>query len=290
VAQRVGADAARDVIPAAGVSSATPMIRSSFRIAPGVGPFLESRLWDAGVRRWEDFPAAPAVALSRAVDARIRDAIGRARAALEARDAEALAAMLPRAERWRLYGAFGDEAAFLDVETDGEALTAIGFLDARGPRLLLAGRGLERFPDEARGWKLLVTFNGLSFDVPALRRAFPRWRAPRAHVDLCHLWRRLGHAGGLKRLEQETGVGRPAHLAGLHGRDAVRLWRAHLDGDAGALRLFAEYNLHDAVNLRTLMDLGYNRIVERLRLPAAPVRVRERGDVRYDLTRILLDL
>ena len=49
-------------------------------------------------------------------------------------------------------------------------------------------------------------------------------------------------------------------------------------------------NLHDAVNLRTLMDLGYNRMIERLRLPARPVLVSERGDHRYDMTKLLLAL
>jgi uncharacterized protein YprB with RNaseH-like and TPR domain len=266
------------------------VIRSSFRLAPGIGAFLESRLWDAGVRRWDDLPAAAVPGLAAATEQRLRAAVERARAALAAGDAETLAALLPRNERWRLYAAFAADAAFLDVETDGEALTAIGFLDARGPRLLLAGRDLERFPEEARGWKLLVTFNGLSFDVPVLRRAFRGWRPPRAHVDLRHLWARLGHQGGLKLLEATTGVGRPAHLVGLCGSDAVRLWRAHRDGDAAALRLFADYNLHDAVNLRTLMELGYNRMIERLRLPAAPVPVHERGDVAYDVTKLLLAL
>jgi uncharacterized protein YprB with RNaseH-like and TPR domain len=267
------------------------MIRSTFRIAPGVGPFLEGKLWDAGIRRWEEFPAAPAVALSRPVDARVRDAISRARAALDAGDADALATMVPRNERWRLYGEFASDAAFVDVETDGDAITAIGILDRHGPRLLLGDRDLDRFPEAAQGWKVLVTYNGVSFDVPVLRRAFRGWHPPRAHVDLRHVWARLGHQGGLKLLEADTGVGRPPHLAGLCGRDAVRLWRAHRDGgDRGALRLFAEYNLHDAVNLRTLMDLAYNRMIERLDLPAAPVPVQERGDVRYDITRILLAL
>src|SRR6266545_3917722 len=179
------------------------MIRSTFRLAPGIGPFLEGKLWTAGILRWDDFPAPPAVALSARVDLRLRAAIARARTALDGGDAEALATLLPRNERWRLYGVFGEDAAFLDVE---------------------------------------------------------------------------------------TGVGRPAHLVGLRGRDAVRLWRAHRDGDPAALRLFAEYNLLDAVNLRTLMDLGYNRMIERLRLPAAPVVVEERGDVRTDVTKILLAL
>lgn len=267
------------------------MIRSTFRLAPGIGPSVEASLWNAGITRWSDLPAPPAVAHSPRVDARLRAAIARAEAALSAGDAEALAAMIPLRERWRLYPAFAAEAAFLDVETDGERLTCVGVLDAGGPRLFLAGRDLDDFPEAARRWKLLVTFNGLAFDVPALRRAFPAWRPPLAHVDLCHLWRRLGHAGGLKLLEQVTGVGRPAHLAGVSGAAACRLWRAWQEtGDADALRLLAEYNLHDAVNLRTLMDLGYNRIVERLRLPARPVPVSERGDVRYDLTKLLLAL
>jgi hypothetical protein len=38
------------------------------------------------------------------------------------------------------------------------------------------------------------------------------------------------------------------------------------------------------------MDLGYNRMIERLRLPAAPVPVQERGDVRNDMTQIHLAL
>jgi uncharacterized protein len=266
------------------------VIESTFRLAPGIGPFLEARLWEAGIATWDDFPAEPAVVASPRVDARIRAAIARARAALAANDAEALAAMMPSAERWRLYAAFAKEAAFLDVEMDGAALTAVGVLDASGPRLFLAGRDLDRFPEASRPWKLLVTYNGRSCDLPALRHAFRGWRPPRAHVDLCLLWRRLGHRGGLKLLEQETGVGRPPHLAGLAGNDAVRLWRAHLAGDAGALRLFAEYNLHDAVNLRTLMDVGYNRMVERLRLPARPVPVSERGDHRYDMTKLILGL
>jgi uncharacterized protein len=266
------------------------VIRSTFRLAPGIGPYLEARLWESGIATWDEFPAPPEVVFSERVDGRIRESIARARAALEAKDAEALAAMVPRAERWRLYGAFAEDAAFLDVEMDGDALTAIGVLDAGGPRLFLAGRDLDLFPEASRAWSVLVTFNGRSCDLPALRRAFPGWRPPRAHVDLCVLWRRLGHRGGLKLLEQETGVGRPPHLAGLRGKDAVRLWRAHLAGDPSALRLFAEYNLHDAVNLRTLMDLGYNRMIERLRLPATPIPVSERGDHRYDMTKLLLGL
>lgn len=266
------------------------MIRSTFRLAPGIGPWLEGRLWSSGISRWEDYPATRPAPLPARLDARLRPALAAAREALARRDAGALAAMLPRGERWRLHGAFAGETAYLDVETDGEALTAVGVLDAGGPRLFLRGRDLDAFPEATRGWKVLATYNGQSFDLPALRRAFPRWRPPAAHVDLRPLWARLGHRGGLKALEESVGRPRPPHLRGLGGRDAVLLWRRHLEGDADALRRFAEYNLHDTVNLRTLLGLAYNRMVERLRLPAAPVPVEERGDVLHDVTRIVLAL
>ncbi|HYQ80296.1 MAG TPA: ribonuclease H-like domain-containing protein [Anaeromyxobacteraceae bacterium] len=266
------------------------MIRSTFQLAPGVGPYRERQLWSAGITTWEAFPGAGR-ALSPGLDGRLREALASAREALGRGDAGRLAAMLPRRERWRLFGAFGAGAGYLDIETDsGDEITAVGVLDRDGPRLFLRGRDLDEFPAATRGWSMVVTFNGASFDLPLLRRAFPGWRPPVAHVDLRQLWGRLGHQGGLKLLERETGLGRPPHLDGLSGLDAVRLWRRHQEGDREALRLLAEYNLYDAVNLRTLMALGYNRLLDRLGLPAPPVPVSLRGDVLYDLTREVLRL
>jgi uncharacterized protein len=265
------------------------MIEATFQLVPGVGPHRERELWAAGILRWDDFPAAPALVLSSRLDARLREALRVAREALRAGDAEALASMLPWRERWRLYGAFAEDAAFLDIETDGRDLvTAIGVLDRHGPRVYLHGRDLELAPERLGASKLLVTFNGRAFDVPVLSRTFPAFRAPRAHVDLMHLWARLGHRGGLKALEQATGVGRPQHLASLNGFAALGLWRRHCEGEKGALRRLAEYNLYDAVNLKALMTRGYNRMLARHALPGREVESFERGDVLYDLTKELL--
>ena len=283
------------------------MLESTFQIARGIGPAKEQALWARGLASWDDLLAVPetATALSKRRDPELRSAAAGARAALARGDADALAAMLPSGEHWRMLSAFAGDAAYLDIETGDDDLgfagiSAIGWFDRDGPRIFLAGRDLHLFPQVARGQSMLVTFNGLSFDVPILRRAFPEWTPPGCHVDLRHVLARLGHDGGLKSIERglhELRLARPAHLAAIDGWDAGWLWRRGRGrhGDRDALRLFAEYNLHDVIHLRTLLAYAYNALVDRVDQPAVRARVRHvpvpaRGDVLYDVSKILLSL
>jgi uncharacterized protein YprB with RNaseH-like and TPR domain len=277
------------------------MLQSTFQLASGIGPAREQRLWRAGIAAWDDFRQTKDAALTARAGQSLQSAIEAAAAALARRDADGLGSLLPVGERWRMFPAFIDDVLYLDIETGDddvrfEGISAIGMLDRHGPRLLLGGRDLHLFPDAAHGASMLVTFNGLSFDVPILRRAFPDWRPPVCHVDLRHLLGRLGHGGGLKSIERSLTrlrLARPDHLAGMGGWDASWLWRRGRDGDRAALRLFAEYNLYDVVNLRTLMAYAYNALVEVVDVPtvrarAARLDVPERGDLLYDLSKILL--
>ena len=126
---------------------------------------------------------------------------------------------------------------------------------------------------------------GTAFDLPHLRKLFPGWQPPAAHVDLCILLRRLGEAGGLKQIEPRLGLHRPPHLAPLSGTDAVWLWRAQREGDRAALRRLLEYNLHDAFHLRPIAEIAYNRMLRRSRMPATALPVTERGALLYDVSR-----
>jgi len=269
------------------------MLRSTFQLAsqPRLGPARERNLWQAGIVDWSDLERAPERLLPGRLRAPLLTAAAAAERALAAGALELLAGALPTREHWRLFSAFEDRAIYLDIEADfHEGITAIGLLDRDGPRILLPWRGLADFPALVPPDCLLVTFNGAAFDLPVLRRFFPGWRTPAAHLDLRPLLVRLGERGGLKAIETRLGLGRPDHLRGLSGREAAVLVRWGGRGDQHALRLFAEYNLYDTINLRTLAALAYNRTVEGLALPAPRVSVSWRGDVLYDVSKALLAL
>jgi uncharacterized protein len=276
------------------------VIRSTFQIVPGLGAGREQRLWRAGFATWDHLRQVPAGVLPRLLDLELRDAIIVANAALAENDADTLAALLPPREHWRLLSAFGDAVAYIDIEVGDdvhgfEGISAIGVCGRRGPELFLGGRNLASFPAAISDCAILVTFNGSSFDLPILRRAFPEWRPPPLHLDLRHLLARAGWNGGLKSIERSQGLARPSHLAGIAGWDACSLWRQGRDGSQAALRLFAEYNLYDVIGLRSLAAIAYNAAVDAIDAPAVSnavprLPVPGRGDVLYDVSKILLAL
>jgi uncharacterized protein len=270
------------------------MLRASFQLVRGLGPEREQGLWRAGFTDWAHWPATgddDAGLVPRPLRVPLRAALTRAERALGDGDLPALGRALPRREHWRLFGAFAERAIFLDIETDLlEGITAIGLLDRDGPRLLLAGRDRHRFPELVPPDCLLVTFNGGSFDVPWLCRTFPDWQPPAAHIDLRPVWGRLGQHGGLKLIEERQGLGRPDHLRGLDGSRAAWLWRHGQHGSRQALQHFAEYNLYDAINLRPLAALAYNQLSVRAGFADHPLPISYRGDVLYDVSKILLAL
>jgi uncharacterized protein YprB with RNaseH-like and TPR domain len=275
----------------AGGGGADGVLRATFQLVAGVGPTRERGLWQAGVTDWGRWrPAGVAGIVPDALCEKLGRAIGVVAAALDRGDLPALARALPGREMWRLYAPFAERAVYLDIETDNEGITAIGIYDHRGPRILLAGRDLEQFPDLVPRDCLLVTFNGACFDVPVLRRCFPDWEAPAAHIDLRAVWTRLGQWGGLKCIENRLGIGRPDHLRGVTGSGAVWLWRDAQNGNRRALQRFAEYNLYDTINLRTLLVMAHNQLAAATGLDVPALPHFARGDVLYDVSKLLLAL
>ena len=276
------------------------MLEGTFQLGSKLGPARERTLWQSGHASWDDVLARGDDLVSLGLTARaaeiLRAGILRLREARERHDVATIAAAVPAREHWRLLPWLASRAAYLDIETAAEGeIIAIGVWGPRGPAIFLPeGRSshgdLAAFSQALEEVDLLVTYNGAAFDVPRLRASFPAWQPPPVHLDVCHLWRRLGHRGGLKELERAEGITRPAPIASLDAARAARLWRLGAQGRAEALQRFAAYNLADVAHLRALAALGYNRTAALLERDWPRLPVPERGDMLYDLSRALLGL
>ncbi|EPR42657.1 exonuclease-like protein [Desulfovibrio sp. X2] len=240
------------------------MLTRTFCHLPGVGVRTEEKLWAAGVRGWDDFAlAAPLLSAHR--HAQAAALLDESRERLEAGDAEFFAARLPAQEHWRLWPHFRDATAYVDIETTGlgrgnDHITSIALFDGRSLRTYVHGRNLESFQDDILDYKLLVTYNGRSFDAPFIEREM-RIVLPKAHVDLRFVLKRVGLTGGLKRCEKALGLDR-AELDGVDGYFAVLLWKRFLDtGDEKALQTLLAYNAEDVLNLGTLLRYASERLL-----------------------------
>jgi uncharacterized protein YprB with RNaseH-like and TPR domain len=155
----------------------------------------------------------------------------------------------------------------VDIETDGgyyaSSVTVIGLYDGLSAKTYVKGDNLADFAEDVSRYALLVTFNGATFDLPLLRRAFPGVNWDHLHIDLRFALAALGYKGGLKHIEKQVGIERPYEIHGLGGDDAIVLWEQYRRGSQEALELLVEYNKADIVNLEVLLTLAYPRLQAR---------------------------
>lgn len=253
----------------ASVADGSSLLTSTFIHSPGIGPGTEQRIWLRGITTWEDLLARHnEVKLPAGRRQILLDTVEESLARLAARDHLYFASALPHREHWRAIPEFGDRIAYLDIETTGmgeeHQITLIGLYDGKGYRKYQWGENLQDFPDDIGQYTTLVTFFGSGFDLPVIRRWFPRLRLNQLHIDLCFALKRVGYKGGLKSVEQQLGISRSSETTGLSGWDAVRLWNEYQQGSLEALDLLIAYNREDVVNLARLLPIACDALRERI--------------------------
>ncbi|MEE8174184.1 MAG: ribonuclease H-like domain-containing protein, partial [Dehalococcoidia bacterium] len=267
----------------------SPMLEHTFLHLPGVGRATERLLWEQGVLTWRDALRSSHHSLKWCRLADLRPGIEESMACLEAGDVSYFHRRLPAREQWRLFRDFADRAVCLDIETTGLSygpglITMIGLYDGRRYQAFVRGQNLHRFPEEIRRYALVITYNGQRFDLPFIQAEMGPVLEGLAHFDVMYALRRLGYRGGLKVVEQETGLARPSDLAGLNGYDAVLLWRLYQRGHRGALATMLRYNAEDVVGLLPLAGLAYNQLSMDFPFdaPSVPMPRRPFLDLLYD--------
>jgi len=235
------------------------VLQQGLRHLPHVGPQREQRLRQEGCGCWSDIlnAARPVAGIDVFAWDEICRACEQSLRALEADQATYFASHLPPREQWRVLAHWFGASSYFDIETSGldigSTVTLICCFHRGTPLRFLAGENIEDFLDLLEQVKVLVSFNGASFDVPRVLDRFHIPDLPCAHVDLRWLCHHLGWRGGLKQIESGLGLRRPPDLVGLGGAEAVDLWREWSEqGDNHAKRTLERYCVADTVMLSLL--------------------------------------
>jgi uncharacterized protein len=251
------------------------MLQQTFCHIPGIGMKTERKLWEAGIKSWEQWQTSPPIRLSASVRLNATRVLQNSRVALE-NDPAFFTRQMSSTEPWRIFPHYRDRTAYLDIETtgldDAAEVTTIALYNGHEVFTYINGRNLDDFVRDIQKYQVIVSYNGKSFDIPFLERYF-RIRLDHAQIDLRYVLARLGFKGGLKGCEKQLGMNR-GNLDGVDGYFAVLLWHQYLhNNDESALETLLAYNIEDTVNLERLMVEAYNRNVlatpfaEKLLLP-----------------------
>ncbi len=234
-------------------------LQQYIRHLPHIGPQREKTLLLEGCACWTDILNAsrPLAGLDLLAWDEVRSAAEQSLRAMQADDAAFFTAKFPPAEQWRVLTQWFGRASYFDIETSGleadSIVTLVCCFHEGRPLRFLAGENLDDFLDLLENVKLLVSFNGASFDVPRVLDRFHIPELPCAHVDLRWLCHHAGWRGGLKKIERALGLRRPPDLDGLGGAEAVWLWQAWSGrGDEQAKRTLERYCAADTVMLSLL--------------------------------------
>ena len=257
------------------------MLPQTFCHAPGLGAGTERKLWDAGFHTWEIAADCDRLPLSPRRAETLRALLRESLDQFAAGRADYFYDLLPSREHWRLFPHFRDSVAYLDIETTGlggpgDIITTIVLYDGCDVYSFVQGDNLADFADCVTRYKLLVTYNGKSFDLPFIRN-YLNIPVAQAHIDLRYVLGSLGYRGGLKGCEHQLGLYR-GDLEEVDGFFAVLLWREfQTSADPRVLETLLAYNALDTIDLEPLMVLAYNQKLQQtpfaqnqLELPTVP--------------------
>ncbi|MEW5908894.1 MAG: ribonuclease H-like domain-containing protein [Thermodesulfobacteriota bacterium] len=238
------------------------MLKNSFSHIPGIGIKTERRIWNQGIHTWDDAIQRLPDSVLKIQGAPFRWILDESKVHLYREDPVFFSKLLPSNLHWRLFPEFRNHVAFLDIETTGiseweNEITTIALFDGKEIYHFINGENLHSFPERIEQYRLLVTYNGKSFDIPFIERFFGI-QLTCAHIDLRYVLKSLGFKGGLKGCEKQIGIDRGI-LNGVDGFFAVLLWKEYrTTRNPRILETLLAYNISDVLSLEELMIESYN--------------------------------
>ena len=238
------------------------MLKNTFLHIPGIGIQTEKRLWKSGIKSWDDVTDDRAVVLVSKKRNTVVEHLRESKKQFDSINPNFFFELCPSTQHWRFFPEFRDTTVFLDIETTGlsrhyETITTIALYDGKSIFHYVKDRNLDDFPKDIKKYKVIVTYNGKSFDLPFIERYFGI-TLNQAHIDLRYVLASLGFKGGLKGCELRLGFQRE-DLTDIDGFFAVLLWHDYRKNrNEKALETLLAYNIQDVLSLEILMVIAYN--------------------------------
>lgn len=247
------------------------MITRTFSFLNNFSDYTEQKLRRLGVHCWDDFLKQDSIHfISGSRKAHYDSELTKAKKNLDKLNHFYFSDTVPQREHWRLYERFKDHCCYVDIETTGlsahaDEITTVSIWDGNEVKTFINGIDLDlkSLRQELYKHKMIVTFNGRTFDLPFIQQKFPM---PLSHLHMDLRWdcRKVGLVGGLKRIEQQLGISRPDDVKDVNGMMAVRLWyKWKLRGNQDALDMLVKYNQEDVINLEKMAGIVYDRLCRR---------------------------
>jgi len=264
------------------------MLKNTFQHIPGIGEITEEKIWDLGILSWDSFRHPYPDMLPEGKISIIERYLKESEKHLSKNDPAYFSGLIPSGLQWRMFPEFRDLAVYLDIETTGlgyyDSITTIALFDGRSISWYVNGQNLDDFVKDIFKYRLIISYNGKSFDIPFIERFFSI-KLDHAHIDLRFVLSSLGYKGGLKACETALGIDR-GDIKGIDGFFAVLLWNDYLKNkNQKSLETLLAYNIEDVVNLEKLMTIAYNMNISntpfsslKLHEPQLPLQIPFKAD------------
>lgn len=264
------------------------MLKNTFCHIPKITEQDEKEIWALGYSNWKNFKDKAISSLSQNKLSLLNEHLVLSNKQLRNGDPHYFANLLPVKNHWRLFPEFRNTIAYIDIETTGlshsDIITTIALYDGKNIFTYVSGVNLDDFKNDILKYKVIVTYNGKSFDVPFIRR-FLDIEMNHVHIDLRYPLFDLGYKGGLKKCEKSLGIDR-GELEEVDGYFAVLLWREYQrTKQKEVLDTLLAYNIEDVVNLEYLMIKAYNlKLIETPFQDSLQIELPERIEIPFDVS------
>ena len=264
------------------------MLQNTFIHIQGIGVITEQRLWESGLNDWDAFSDNISIPLSAGRKYLLNEGIEESKRHLYQDNPVYFSKCLPANQSWRFFPEFRDSTVYLDIETTGldryyQSITTIALYDGHEIKTYVNGQNLDDFIEDIQKYKVIISYNGKSFDIPFIENYF-NIRLDHAQIDLRYVLYSLGYRGGLKGCERQLDMDR-GDLNDIDGYFAVLLWNEFIKTkNQQTLETLLAYNIQDTINLESLIVTAYNmklgqtpfyntHLIEEPTLPVNPYRV-----------------